>query len=178
MILFAPMPGAPCLAINEFDFLSNTLEQPMPALKRLQWSVDIAAPTSKVYPMLVGLESYKQWTSAFGEGLHFEGSWQKGQRIRFLTPSGHGVISEVAENRPNEFLSLRHLGYIANGVEDTSSEAIRAWAPAYENYTFTATPHGTKLIVDQDMTEEFEGMVEVWPKALARLKALCENRAQ
>jgi hypothetical protein len=39
----------------------------MPALKRLQWSVDVAAPASVVYQMLVGPESYAKWTSAFGE---------------------------------------------------------------------------------------------------------------
>ena len=151
----------------------------MPALERLRWSIDIAAPTSSVYQMLIGTRSYTQWTSAFGDGLYFEGSWQKGQRIRFLTPSGHGVTSEIAENRPNEFLSIRHLGYIADdGVEDTSSEAILAWAPAYENFTFTATPQGTRLTVDQDMTDEFESMVETWPKALIKLKALCENGIQ
>ena len=151
----------------------------MPALKRLQWSVDIAAPASKVYQMLVGPESFTKWMSAFGDGLYFEGSWLKGQRIRFLTPSGHGVISEIAENRSNEFISIRHLGYIAdNGVEDTSSEAIRAWAPAYENFTFTATAHRTKLTVDQDITEEFESMPEAWPRALEKLKALCENLTQ
>lgn len=151
----------------------------MPALKRLQWSVDIAAPAATVYETLVGPETYTQWTSAFGDGLYFEGSWQKGGRIRFLTPGGHGVTSEIAENRPNEFLSIRHLGYIADdGVEDTSSEAIRAWAPAYENYTFTATPSGTRLTVDQDLTDEFESMVETWPKALAQLKALCETRGR
>jgi uncharacterized protein YndB with AHSA1/START domain len=150
----------------------------MPALKRLRWSVDIAAAAPVVYQVLVGPESYTKWTSAFGEGLYFEGSWQTGQRIRFLTPKGHGVTSEIADNRPNEFLSIRHLGYIADdGVEDTGSEAIRAWAPAYENFTFTATPQGTRLTVDQDMTEAFEGMVETWPKALATLKALCESRA-
>lgn len=146
-------------------------------LKRFQCSVDIAAPPFKVYQMLIGPESYKQWTSAFGDGLYFEGSWQKSERIRFLTPDGHGVISEIAEVRPNEFLSVRHLGYINDdGVEDTSSEAIRAWAPAYENYTFTATPQGTKLTVDQDITDDFESMPEAWPKALEQLKALCENR--
>jgi uncharacterized protein YndB with AHSA1/START domain len=151
----------------------------MTALKRLQWSVDIAAPAPVVYQALIGPESYTKWTSAFGEGLYFEGSWRTGQRIRFLTPQGHGVTSEIAENRPNEFLSIRHLGYIADdGVEDTSSEAIRAWAPAYENYTFTATLQGTKLTVEQDMTEDFEGMVETWPTALATLKALCESRAR
>jgi uncharacterized protein YndB with AHSA1/START domain len=148
----------------------------MPTLKRLQWSVDIAAPASTVYQVLVGPETYKEWTSAFGDNLFFQGSWQQGQRIRFLTPTGHGVVSEIAENRPNEFLSIRHLGYIANGVEDTSSEAIRAWAPAYENFTFAKTTRGTKLTVDQDLTEEFAEMGKAWPLALERLKALCESR--
>ena len=147
----------------------------MPALKRLRWSVDIAAPAARVYQMLIGPGSYTQWTSAFGDGLYFEGSWQEGQKIRFLTPEGHGVISEIATNRPNEILSVRHLGYIVDGVEDTSSEAIRAWAPAYENYTFAITAQGTRLIVDQDMTEEFASMEETWPMALAKLKALCEE---
>ena len=150
----------------------------MPALKRLQWSADIAAPASRVYQVMVGPDSYTRWTSAFADGLYFEGSWQKGRRIRFLTPSGDGVISEIAEIRPNEFISIRHVGYVYNGVEDTSSEAIRAWAPAYENYTLTATPQGTKLTVDQDITDELEEMVEAWPKALEKLKALCENRAK
>jgi uncharacterized protein YndB with AHSA1/START domain len=101
----------------------------MPALKRFQCSVEIAAPASDVYQLLIGPDSYKQWTSAFGEGLYFEGSWLKGERIRFLTPDGHGVTSEIAENRPGEFLSIRHLGYINDdGVEDTTSETIRAWA--------------------------------------------------
>jgi uncharacterized protein YndB with AHSA1/START domain len=155
------------------------MEQAMPALKRLQWSVDIAAPSSVVYQSLIGLDSYKQWTSAFGDGLYFEGSWQQGQRIRFLTPEGHGVLSEIAENRPNEFISVRHIGYIADDdTEDTSSEAIRAWAPAYENYTLTATLQGTRLTVDQDMTDDFASMVETWPKALAKVKELCESGAQ
>jgi uncharacterized protein YndB with AHSA1/START domain len=147
----------------------------MRALERLQWSVDIAAPASRVYEMLTSPPTYGQWTSAFGDGLYYEGSWQKGGQIRFLTPSGHGVISEIAENRPAERLSIRHLGYIIDGVEDTTSQAILAWAPAYENYTFTATPEGTKLTVEQDMTEEFEGMVQAWPEALGKLKALCED---
>jgi len=149
----------------------------MPALKRLQWSIDIAAPASRVYQVIIGPESYKQWTSAFGDGLYFEGSWQEGQRMRFLTPEGHGVVSEIADNRPNEFISVRHLGYIDdNGVEDTSSKAILAWAPAYENYTLTATPQGTKLTVEQDMTDDFESMPEAWPQALGKLKSLCESR--
>jgi uncharacterized protein YndB with AHSA1/START domain len=66
----------------------------MAALKRLQWSVDIAAPASSVYQILVAPESYTKWTSAFGESLYFKGSWQEGRTIRFMTPGGDGVVSE------------------------------------------------------------------------------------
>jgi len=88
---------------------------------------------------VVAPESYTRWTSAFGEGLYFKGSWQKGQTIRFMTPGRDGVVSDIAEDRPNEFISLRHFGYIVNGAEDTSSEAIRSWAPADENYSREST---------------------------------------
>jgi len=150
----------------------------MPATKRVQFSATIAAPVSTVYAAMIDPEGYKEWTSAFTYGSYYEGSWQQGSRIRFLSPSGEGMVAEIAENRTNEFISIRHLGFIAKGVEDTESKAVRAWAPAYENYTFTATPEGTRLVVDQDVSEHHESyMAEAWPKALASLKALCERQS-
>lgn len=58
--------------------------------------------------VLFAPERYTKWTYAFGNGLYFEGLWLKGHRIRFLTTSGHGVISEIAENRPDE----RFIGHL------------------------------------------------------------------
>ena len=148
----------------------------MSNLKRIQFSIDIAAPASTVYALMLGPDTFRDWTAAFAEGSQYVGSWEKGQRIRFLAPSGDGMVAEIAENRPDEFVSIRHLGTIAKGVDDVDSEAVRAWAPAYENYTFTPTSEGTRLVVDQDVTAEFEGyLAEAWPKALQRLKALCES---
>lgn len=43
------------------------------------------------------------------------------------------MISEIAESRADEFISIRHLGFITNGIEVTRGEPIRAWALAYEN---------------------------------------------
>ena len=149
----------------------------MPANKRLQFSEVIEAPAERVVAVMTGQESYPQWASVFGEGSRFEGSWRQGERIRFLAGSGEGMVAEIAEHRPDEFISIRHVGFLANGVEDTESDAVRAWAPAYENYTFQAVPGGTRLVVDQDVTDEWESfMRQTWPKALARLKELCERR--
>jgi len=150
----------------------------MPSVKRLQWTADIAASPESVYMHLTGSDSYNVWAKAFAEGSHFQGTWEEGKPMRFLSPSGDGMISEIATNRPNEFVSIRHLGFIMNGVEDTTSESIRAWAPAYENYTIARSAQGTKLTIDQDVAAEWESyMADAWPKALALLKALCERKA-
>jgi hypothetical protein len=150
----------------------------MPIAKRIQFTIDIEAPVPAVFSTMLDPRSYRDWTTAFAEGSYYEGSWQQGQKIRFMAPSGDGMVSEIAEHRVNEFTSIRHLGYVANGVEDTQSDAIRAWAPAYENYSFRPTALGTRLVVDQDVTPEFEQYIaQAWPKALQRLKQLCEGGA-
>ncbi len=148
----------------------------MSSVKRIQFTTTINAPAAEVWRHVTSPESYKRWASAFAEGSHFEGSWELGSSIRFLSPSGDGMLSEIAEVRENEFISIRHLGFIANGIEDTTSESIRAWAPAYENYTFLALPEGTKMAVDQDVAAEWEEYIsEAWPKALLLLKQLSES---
>lgn len=148
----------------------------MSSVKRIQFTVTINAPAAVVWRHVTSPASYEHWTSAFAEGSRFEGTWEQGSAIRFLSPSGDGMLSEIAESRRNEFISIRHLGFIANGVEDTTSEAVASWAPAYENYTFSAVPEGTRMVVDQDVAGEWEEhMNQAWPKALKLLKELSES---
>ena len=148
----------------------------MSSAKRIQFSATINAPVPTVWRLMIGSESYMRWASAFADGTYFEGSWEQGAKIKFLSPpSGDGMIAEIAQNRNNEFISIQHLGFISNGVEDTTSESVRAWAPTYENYTFIRVPEGTKLVVELDVPSEWEEyMNEAWPKALVLLKQLSE----
>ena len=102
----------------------------MASLKRIRFSETIAAPVARVFDLMTRAESYRAWASAFYEGSHFEGSWQEGERIHFLAPSGDGMVAEGSN---------------------------------------------TRLLVDQDVTEEWEAHLrEAWPKALAKLNAICE----
>ncbi len=147
----------------------------MSSMRRIQFSAKINASVPTVWRLVVGPDSYKRWASAFAEGSCFSGSWEHWAKIKFLSPSGDGMVAEIAQNRMNEFISIRHLGFIANGIEDTTSESVRAWAPAYENYTFVSDPEGTKLVIELDVPSEWgQYMNETWPKALAKLKELCE----
>jgi hypothetical protein len=147
----------------------------MNRLQHLRFSTHIAAPVARVWDTMLELDTYRDWTSAFTEGSTYVGSWEQGARIRFLASSGDGMVAEIAENRRHAFVSIRHLGVIVNGVEDTTSESVKAWTPAYENYRFTPEAGGTRLDIEQDISAEWAAMMdEMWPKALARLKALCE----
>lgn len=146
--------------------------------KHLRFSTYINASRQTVWDTMLAPDSYRDWTSAFCEGSYYEGAWSKGSRIRFLSPEGDGMVAVIAESRPPEYISIQHVGFINKGVEDTTSEAIKGWVPAFENYTFTESGTGTDLVVDQDITEEYEAyMQEAWPRALERLKKLCEGKA-
>ncbi len=147
-------------------------------MKKLQFTILIQASRGQVWDTLLGPVTYRTWTAAFGPGSYFEGTWAQGQRMRFLGPGGDGMVAEIAEARPPEYLSIRHLGEIKGGIEDTESEAVRAWAPCFETYTLAEAGGATELTVDMDTAEAWESfMSSSWPKALALLKALCEARA-
>jgi len=143
--------------------------------KTLEFTIDIAAPRARVWDTMLAQDSYREWTAAFAPGSHYEGSWDQGAEIRFLAPTGDGMVSEIAENRRHEFIRIRHLGEIAKGQVDRTSERVRAWAPAYETYTFTEAPQGTHLRATVETLSDWEGhMNESFPKALQRLKEICE----
>ena len=145
--------------------------------KTLTFEIAIRAPRARVWDIMLDPETYKAWTSAFCEGSYFVGSWDEGAKIQFLSPSGDGMTAVIAENRLHEFVSIRHLGVIEKGVEETSSEKVRAWAPAYENYRFSDLPDGCRLTVAVDTVAEYEQyMRDTFPKALALLKELAEKR--
>ena len=45
------------------------------------------------------------------------------------------MVSMVAANKPNKYMSFKHLGEVKDGLEDRSSDKIKEWAGAMEKYT-------------------------------------------
>ncbi|WP_445767369.1 SRPBCC family protein [Rheinheimera sp.] len=145
-------------------------------VKQLNFSVVINAPVQTVWQRMLSDVGYRHWTSAFCEGSYFKGSWQQGETIRFLSPSGDGMVATIAEHIPLELLSIKHLGFIVAGVDDFSSDNVTSWAPAFENYRFRAVDSGIEVSIEQDIAPQYEQyMQDSWPKALQKLKALCEQ---
>ena len=86
------------------------------------------------------------------------------------------MISMIDANRPHEFMSIRHIGYIVNGVEDTESDEVKAWTPAFENYTLKDVEGGTHLTVETDTFNDYvEYFNETWPKGLDEIKRIAEG---
>ena len=146
-------------------------------MQKLHFSIVIDAPREQVYSKMLDKPTYQQWTEEFAHGSTYEGSWEQGAKIRFIDPRGGGMLSEITENRPNEFVSIRHVGMIgSDGVEDTTSDAVKAWTPAFENYTFTAKGFGTAGGGEREARVEGAGMMgEMWSHAVGRGKRLCEG---
>lgn len=152
-------------------------------MKRIQFKVNINAPADKVYSIMLGINNkstYEQWTALFNPTSTYEGNWNKGSKIQFIGIDEHGekggIVSEIADNIPNRFVSIRHYGLVKSNVEITEGPDVEKWANGFENYTFEENNGTTTVTVDLDTTEDFvDYMNQKYPIALAKLKEICEN---
>lgn len=149
-------------------------------MQKIHFSIQINAPREKVWHTMLDDATYREWTKAFNPGSYYEGNWETGSEIKFLGPGEGGEVggmySRIKENRMYEFVSIEHIGMIQNGVIDTTSEMVKKWTPAFENYTLTEVDGGTKLDIDVDIAEEYKIEFEkMWPVALGILKEIAEK---
>lgn len=150
-------------------------------MQKLHFSILINAPKEKVWRTMLDDNTYREWTTAFNPGSYFKGDWSRGSKMLFLGPDPStgkegGIVSRIQENKQYEFVSIEHLGLVKEGVEDTTSEEAKKWAPAFENYTFKEVDGTTEVLVDQDTPDDYiEMFQEMWPKALQKLKHLAEK---
>jgi hypothetical protein len=148
-------------------------------MEKMNFAVSINAQKEKVWNTLWQDATYRKWTSAFAEGSYaVTDNWKEGTKVLFLDAKGSGMVSMVAENKPNTYMSIKHLGEVKDGIEDTTSERVQQWHGAMENYTLIETPDGTDLKIDIEgnMPGEFKDyFVNTWPKALEKLKQLAEE---
>jgi len=149
-------------------------------MQKLKFSIEINAPKEKVWDTMLDDKTYRIWTEAFAAGSHYVGDWSKGTKILFLGPNEtgemSGMVSRIKENKKYEFISIEHIGVVQDGVEDTTSESVKDWAGAHENYTFKDKNGKTEVFVEMDITEEYKDMfTDMWPRALQMLKKISEK---
>lgn len=151
-------------------------------METLQYKIDINASAENVYRTMLELETYKQWTALFNPTSTYEGNWAKGSKMLFVGTGENGekggMVSEVAENIPNKFVSIRHYGLVKGNEEITTGEEVEKWAGGTESYLYEENSEGTTLTVeltgldDENFVAYFN---EVYPQALAKLKEIAEQ---
>lgn len=142
-------------------------------MEKQQYKITINAPREKVWDALWEDKNYRTWTAVFAEGSSAKtDNWKEGTKVMFTDGTNNGMVALIEANRPNEFMSFKHLGMMKDGEEADAGE----WAGAHENYTLTAVGGQTDLAVDIDIADAFKDYFsETWPKALARIKELAEK---
>jgi hypothetical protein len=152
-------------------------------MEKLQYKVSIKASANKVYDFMLGLSNkstYEQWTSIFNPTCTYEGTWEEGTKMLFtgIDENGAkgGMISKIVKKMPNQFVTIQHYGLVQGDKEIMEGAEVEKWANGLENYTFEENNGNTTVTVDIDMTDDFvEYMNENYPKALGKLKEICEK---
>jgi hypothetical protein len=152
-------------------------------MQKLQFNVSINAPVAKIYDIMLGISNkstYEQWTALFNPTSTYEGSWEKGSKMLFVGVDEKGekggMVSKIAENIPDKFVSIQHYGLVMGEKEITEGPEVEKWANGFEDYHFDETNGTTTVTVELDTTEDFLSyMNEAYPKALNKLKEICES---
>lgn len=141
-------------------------------MEELSYEIEINAEPEKVWSVLWGDITYRQWTTAFSEGSFYEGTLEENNIIKFLDTKQNGMYSRVEKVIANEEIKFLHLGEIYEGIEVPQN-----WGDATETFFLEENEEGTMLKVKIMSSEEFKDFFEEkYPKALMIIKHLCENQ--
>ena len=150
---------------------------------RKVYQVSVAAPKEKCVDIMLGLSNkstYEQWTAVFNPTSTYEGSWNTGEKIKFVgideNGKKSGMASRIAEHIPYTFVSIQHYGLYQDDVEITEGPSVDSWAGGLENYTYETVEETTNITVEVDVTEEhLEYFDKTYPAALEKLKEVIET---
>ncbi len=145
-------------------------------MEKLRFSIQIEAPTRKVWEVLWGDDTYPAWTRVFSEGSTAVTDWQEGSKVHFLDGKGAGMYSVIDRRVDNELMIFRHLGEVRDGVELPPDEKTKEWENAIEQYTLREWNGGTELVAELDMIAgSMDYFGKTFPRALAEVKRLAED---
>ncbi len=164
--------------LNRFKIQVEKLQ----ALQVLEFEIHIQSPVEHVYETMLSKKGYSDWTRIFNPSSHYIGTWEKGSAIQFLGTDKDGQLagmsSKIVENIPGSFLSIMHLEMITGSGTLNSGPDDDPWTGALENYYFNSQNNASFLKIQINTIKDYVSYFEdVWPKALDRLKTLCENKA-
>jgi len=144
-------------------------------MKKLQFSLEIKAPSEKVWNTLWEDKTFRDWSSLVDEGTYMVGEIKEGNEVQFISSvSGYGVTSLVEKLAINEFVLFRQM---ADTKDSGERKREKEWTGGTESYSLAENDGLTTLTVDIDVPPGQEETFKVrYPKALERVKILAEKK--
>lgn len=122
----------------------------------IEKSIEINAPASKVWEVLITPDLVREWISAFGEGTYAESDWNVGSEIAWKDNEGNigakGIITVMEPEKklkadyydevnmsPPDPLGKYSEVYLLSGDNNVTTLSIKA-GPLDEKYTRMCTP--------------------------------------
>jgi uncharacterized protein YndB with AHSA1/START domain len=146
-------------------------------MKKIAFETTIAAPKKTVWEIMLHPATYKEWVNAAWPGSFFRGEWKEGETLRFISEDGSGTLATLIAHKPYDYSFAKHIAVLnPGGIEDRDSDVAQGWVGTTESYTFTEQNGQTELVVELNIHPNCEKMFsDGWPKALAKLKEMCEQ---
>ncbi|TVP98486.1 MAG: hypothetical protein EA359_18295 [Balneolaceae bacterium] len=66
-------------------------------METLHFSITINAPKETVWHIMLGENTYREWTDVFMPGSHFVGNWNEGSKIHFLSPGNLAKSTSISQ---------------------------------------------------------------------------------
>lgn len=145
-------------------------------METLSYEIVINAPKQKIWDILWGEKTYREWTQFFGGGSVMRSDWKVNGKTYFLDENGDGMVSTIDSLEEPDHIIFKHLGIINEGIEDTQSKKISEWNGAYEKYILIDLEGKTKLHAEVQTEKEFRDLMnEGFEKGLEIIKNLAEQ---
>lgn len=144
-------------------------------MKTLTFNIEIQSNIEKIWNVLWNKENYTKWTKPFTEGCYYETeSFAEGSEIKFLSPSGDGMLSKITYLKPYEYVAFEHLEMEMNG-EKISFKSKDDKHQYLETYRLVQLPNSVLLTATVDTLEPWENtMNTAFPQALQIIKEISE----
>lgn len=146
-------------------------------MEKINFEIVINKDVQTVWHKMLDIESYKEWTKTFEPTSFYEGSFTEGSDIKFMSSNRSGMVGFIKEARLYEFISIEFTGFLKDGEKDLDIPGAKEVIGTHENYSFEKiSEEETKVFVEMDMHPEYKAMMSAaWPKALLKLKEICET---
>ncbi len=154
--------------------VKTNLRNHLYGMEKLCFVREIRATPEMVWKIMWEDETYRVWASEFTPGSYYTGDMNKGNRIHFLAPDGHGMYSDVKECVTHERMVFSHIGWISHYKEMPVDEETGRWSGNCESYQLIPHHTGTVLRVEVEAVgEHIDFFNSKLPAALEKLGELC-----